>query len=482
MNINREIRSGAFYVFIFKYSEIFSHIVITAILARLLSPKEFGVVAIVTVFTNFFFIISDSGLGVGVIQKRGFTNKDFFSLFVITAFVGLFVAILFYFSGYFIADFYDNNVYIKISALLSFSLFFNTINTVPSAMLSREKKFKAIGIRKVAVEIIAGVFAIFLAYDGFSYYSIIYRSILVSILLFLIDFRLSGLKFTRSIHLNVVKEIFSYSLYQFLFSVVNYFSRNADNLLIGKILGPVSLGYYDRAYKLMLMPISSLTQVITPVLHPVLAIHQDNPELIYNVYSKIVKFLSLIGFPLSILLFFSAKEIVTIMYGNQWQATIPAFKLLALTVGIQMVYVSAGSIFQVLGKTNYLFSAGLFSSLITILAVLVGVFIGKSIYVVSFMLILAFIINFFQRYYLLIVRSFRKTMTNFFTLLYPGIIISIGIFILNFILVSFVTIKILILSLIIKVILFILVYLVLLVVLREYDFFISFIVPSINKK
>ncbi len=97
MNITTEIRSGAFYTFIFKYSEIFSQIIITAILARLLSPKEFGIVAIVTVFTNFFTILSDSGLSVGVIQKREFTNKDFFSLFILTFFIGLGVALIFLF-------------------------------------------------------------------------------------------------------------------------------------------------------------------------------------------------------------------------------------------------------------------------------------------------------------------------------------------------------------------------------------------------
>ncbi len=348
-------------------------------------------------------------------------------------------------------------------------------------MLLREKKFKEIGIRKVSVQIITGVFAIILAYNNFSYYSIIYRSILVSILIFLANLKLSGLKITRNIHLNVVRGIFRYSLYQFLFSVVNYFSRNADNLLIGKFLGPVSLGYYDRAYKLMLLPIGSLTQVITPVLHPVLAIHQDKPEVIYDVYSKIVKFLSIIGFPLSIFLFFSAKEIILIMYGNQWQETIPAFRLLALTVGIQMVLVSSGSIFQALGRTDYLFNAGVFSSIVTITFVLAGVFIGKTIYAVSFMLILAFIINFFQGYYLLIVRSFGKKMVDFFSFLYPGLIIGIGVLILNMILPYLFTTSNLIISLIIKLVLFGSVFFALLTLLRQSNFFFSFLFPSRKK-
>ncbi len=444
----------------------------------MLSPEEFGVVAIVTVFTNFFTILSDSGLGVGVIQKRELTNEDYFSLFLLTCCIGLCISLIFYFLGYLIADFYNNSVYIKISALLSISLFFNTINTVPSAMVLKEKKFKIIGIRQVSIQIITGLFAIFLAYNKFSYYSIIYRSIMVSILLLVINYELSGLKFTRNLKLNSIKEIFSYSFYQFLFSVVNYFSRNTDNLLIGKFLGPVSLGYYDRAYKLMLMPIGSLTQVVTPVLHPVLAVHQDNAELIYNVHNKVVKLLALIGFPLSIFLFFSAKEIITILYGSQWEKSIPAFKLLALTVGIQMVYVSSGSFFQASGRTDYLFKAGLFSAIITVTTVLCGVFIGKSIYAVSFMIILAFVLNFIQRYYLLIARVFKKRLGDFFRYLYSGLIISFFVLVSNILLEAFITFENIIISILIKTILFGIIYFALLIMLKEFNFVFSFISKS----
>ena len=480
MSITNEIRSGTFYTFIFKYSEIFSQIIITAVLARLLTPKEFGVVAIVTVFTNFFYILSDSGLSVAVIQKRSFSNKEFFSLFILTFFLGISIATIFYFSGYLIADFYNNTVYVNISALLSISLFFNTINTVPAAILLRQKKFKEIGIRKVTVQIVTGIFAIYLAYNNFSYYSIIYRSILVSILIFLFNLKLSGLKFTRNIRLNVYKEILGYSVYQFLFSVVNYFSRNSDNLLVGKVLGPASLGFYDRAYKLMLLPIGSLTQVITPVLHPVLAVHQDKPELIYNVYTKLVKFLALIGFPISIFLYFSAREIVLLLYGKQWNATIPAFKFLALTVGIQMVLVSSGSIFQALGRTDYLFSAGVFSSIITITAVLTGIFVGKSIYAVAFLLIIAFIINFIQGYYLLFVKLFKKRLIELLKLLYPSLIIAFLVLVGNLLFAVFFQMESLFISLIVKVILFLLIYFGMLVLLKEHKLLFSLLFPGKN--
>lgn len=115
-----------------------------------------------------------------------------------------------------------------------------------------------------------------------------------------------------------------------LFDILNYFSVNLDKLLINKYIGTTQLGYYDKSYKLMQMPMQNIPFIITPVMHPIFSEMQDNLGKMCIYYSKVVRFLAFIGFPLSILLFFSGEELIYIIFGGQWGASVPAFKILAL--------------------------------------------------------------------------------------------------------------------------------------------------------
>src|SRR5699024_11938811 len=152
------------------------------------------------------------------------------------------------------------------------------------------------------------------------------------------------------------------------------FSRNIYTILIGNFIGSGALGFYDRAYKLMLYPVQNLTHVITPVLHPVLSDYQNRTEVIYQAYEKLIKILSFLGVPISVFLFFAADEIIIILYGNQWVGSIPTFKILSISIMIQIVISSSGSIFQSTRRTELLFISGVLSTIFTIAGISAGVF------------------------------------------------------------------------------------------------------------
>lgn len=222
----------------------------------------------------------------------------------------------------------------------------------------------------------------------------------------------------------IIKRIWKYSSYQFCFNFINYFSRNLDNLLIGKVMGVDTLGYYDKAYRLMLYPISILTGTISSTMHPVLSKYQDDLETIFITYIKVVKILSIIGVPLSIYLYFSSFEIINILYGGNWNQAVPIFKILSLSVCIQMILSSSGSIFQAVGKTSYLFLSGFLSSILMISAIVLGL-IYKNLVILSILLVLAFIINFIQCYYIMVKKIFKKNMFDFYKELKSSILIGI---------------------------------------------------------
>lgn len=423
MSINRELKKGFLITFISKYSNIIFEIIIGAILARLLSPEEFGIVAVILVFTTFFNLLSDFGVGTAVIQNKQLNKLHIQSIFNYTIIFGLFSAIGFSLLSYPISIFYNNDIYIKIGFYLSFAVFFYSIDIVPQAIIRRKREFLKLETAIVCVNVFTGIIAIYQAYNGYSYFALINRAIYKSILLFIINLYNSKFIPSKTFNIDGMRMIYKYSTFQFSFNFVNYFSRNLDNILIGRCLGVLSLGYYDKAYRLMLYPVQSLTHVITPVLHPVLSKYQNEPLVIYNHYKKILGVLAFLGMPLSVFLYFSAYEIIYIMYGNNWLDVVPIFKILALTVWIQMTLSSTGAIFQALGRTDLLFISGLISAMFMVSGILYGIF-AESLLDVAYGLLIAFLINLFQGFGLLFYFGFNKSPLKFLTSFKYGAIAS----------------------------------------------------------
>ncbi len=418
------IKKAVIINFISKYSNIIVQLILNSILARLLTPNDYGVVAIITVFTTFFGIISDLGIGSAVIQNKELEKEDITSIYSFTIIIAIVVAIAFIVFSVPLSYFYVNKVYIKLGTILSLSIFFNVLNMVPNALLSKEKRFKEMGIRTVLVTVVSGIITIMLAFLGFKYYAIVINSVLVAFFSFICNYKLSKLKIKFSLKKQSLNKIKKFSTYQFGFSLVNYFSRNLDNLLIGKIMGNSLLGYYDKAYKLMLYPVQNLTNVITPVLHPILSEYQHDKERIYNEYMKIVKLLGLIGVFIGVFCFFSADEIIRIMFGVNWEKSIPSFKILSISIVIQMMTSSCGVIFQATNETKKLFLCGNINTTINVLFIIIGIFSRKIEYV-AMAIVIGFYINFFVNYYLIIKKIFNKSLLKFLKIFIPMIIIAI---------------------------------------------------------
>lgn len=405
--------SGIFYTGITKYFSIIISIIIGSILARLLTPAEFGVVALITVFISFFNILSDVGISPAIIQSKELTKDDMQSIFILSILLGLILALTLFFSATTIALFYKNDELIPLTKLLSLTVFFSGLRIVPNALLLKKLKFKEVGVISIIVQMLSGILAINFAYEGFGYYALVYKSIFDGFFTFIFLYSMSPVKFKFEINKNSINKILHFSSFQFFFNFINYFSRNTDNLLIGKFISPVALGYYDKSYQLMMMPIQNLTHVITPVLHPVLSEFQNDKKRIFNSYIKVVKILATIGFPLSVFLYFSAYEIICILYGSQWEQSIPIFKILALTVGIQMILSSSGSIFQAVNRTDLLFYSGLISAFFMVSGICYGIFFHQSLEIVGYGLFTAFAFNFFQGFYILIHIALKNSLRVF---------------------------------------------------------------------
>ncbi len=395
----KELVSGVFYTSIAKYAGVIINLVVAGVLARLLGAEEFGIVAVATVIIAFFSIFSDLGIGPAVIQRQDLDRGDLDNIFTLTVASGLGFALLFCAAAGPIAAFYDDgapDTLRQICLILSLNLFFASANIVPNALLYKAKRFRFLAIRSLAVQLIGGAAGIAAACRGMGIYALTVNPVLSSILIFAISYRAEPLRLRWHRAGGSIRKVFAFSAWQFAFQVLNYFSRNLDKLLMGKYISKTELGYYEKSYRLMMMPLQNIAFVITPVMHPVFAELQNDLRTLAANYMKVVKLLAFIGFPLSIVLFATARELMLLLFGSQWVPAIAPFRILALSVGIQLLMSTTGSIFQAANATRMLFLCGLFSSVLNVAAICLGIFAFGTSEAVAWCICASFLINFVQ--------------------------------------------------------------------------------------
>lgn len=408
MSIKTEMVHGVIWSAIEKYSGLFIQLLITAVLARLLTPTDFGVIAIATVITTFFNMFTDMGIGSAIVQNQTLSGDDLKSLFSFSIFSGLFLAIIFFGCSYLIASFYDNRLLLPICQLLSLNLLFAAWNMVPNALMRKAKRFKFIAIRSFVLLIFCGSLSVSVAFAGGGVYSLLITPILSSLALFVINYRQYPIKFSFKIKRVSLGKVFSFSVFQFLFSFVNYFSRNLDKLILGKYYSMSDLGYYEKSYRLMLLPMNYVTNVVTPVMHPILTTLQNDFVQLADKYNKILKLLLVISFPLGTFLYFSAKDIIVIIFGSQWEAAVPVFKILALSLPLQMILSTTGSIYQAANQTKWMFYGGLCNTAITVGGFIIAALSFKDITAMAWAWDITLFINAIDSYvilYLLVLKQ-----------------------------------------------------------------------------
>lgn len=399
------IKQAAIYNAIAKYGTMVVQLVLTMILSRLLLPEAFGVIAIITVILGFLNLLSDMGIGINIIQHPDMPKEDIYRLFSFSGVVSIFLALCTIGMAYPLAIIYEDDIYISLCLMVSFVTIFHTLNIIPNAILRRDKKFKIIAIRGIVCSLTSGCIAVVLAWIGWGVYALVSQSIFSALFVLCWNYFLNPLKF-RSFKINeIMKLLGRYSLYQVLFNFLNYFTRNLDNLIIGKYFGSVNLGYYSRSYHLYLYPNTIFSSILTGVLHPFIRDYKNNYSKMYKKYLHIVKLLSVIGVFTMIVTFCSAKEIIILLFGTNWEPAGIYLKCLSICMWTQMMSSVPGSIFLGLERTDQTFKCGIINLALIIISIFIGIYFN-SLFILSLSVGISYILIFLITNYILL----KKTM------------------------------------------------------------------------
>lgn len=424
-SLGTETSKGVLWTGFGRYTNQVLRIAVSAVLSRLLTPKDFGIVAMVLVFSGFLSVFSDAGLASSVIQFREFKKRELSTFFWLGLFIGVLLSVGFAAAAPYIANFYSLPPLRAVAAVIGWGFLLSAIEAVPAGLLQRQMRFKAIALIQATSAFAASIFAIVMALRGAGYWALVVQLLLskalISVLLFVIASWYPRFKFDTVI----VKRIFGYSGNLTLFNTINYWARNLDNLLIGRFLGSNALGYYNRAYTLMLLPLSMLTSVIGTVLHPALSSIQNDVPRMYRAYLKVLKFIATLCFPLMVVLGLMAPEFVHTLWGGQWDASVPVFQILCIVGAIQSVVSTTGDVFKACNRTDLLFKVGGVGVAILCAGIVIGLPWGITGVAIGYSV--AYVIIVIPIMYIVLSRLFGGALRDLFHVLRNPLLIAGGV-------------------------------------------------------
>ncbi|HBW9887400.1 MOP flippase family protein [Klebsiella pneumoniae] len=370
-------------------------------LARLISPSEYGIMAMALVVINFGMLVRDLGTAAAIIQKKQLTDELINAIFWMNLFMGIIIAgVICAFSPLFSHLFHSPGL-TPVLLLVSIIFPLSSSSATHLALLERDSKFKSISFIEIRSSVISVILALLLAYNGFGVYSLVFQMITLTGLTTIQFWYISKWRPSLSMAFNFshLKDILGFSVNLSLFNFINYFSRNADSIIIGRYMSASVLGAYSLAYRIMLFPLQSLTFVISRSLFPVLSKNQDDHGNLRKIYLNCVFFILFLVVPLMSGLAYISNPFVYFIFGDKWTLTASILLWLAPTAIIQAVLSSTGTVFMAKGRTDVLFKLGLLGAFLYVSSFVIGVNFG----IVNFarFYFLANVINFFPAMYLL---------------------------------------------------------------------------------
>ena len=349
---------------------------ISIVLARILGPKVYGLVGMITVFTGFAAIFGDLGLGAAIVQRKELEPRHLNAGFWTNVAMGSALSVLMVSLAPLVAAFYKEPVLLPLTAVISLKYVIDSLYVMQMALLHREMRFRTLAGIQIGSNVISGVVGLSLALYGMGPWSLVAQTLGTSVVSLTLSWRLGGWRPGFSTEMKACRELFAFSAYVFGFDVVNYWSRNLDQLLIGRFIGPAGLGIYSRAYTLMLMPLSQVSRVVGRVMFPALSSIQDDKPRVRRAYLKSISVIGLITFPMMTGLLVVSDHFVLALLGPKWIEAIPLLKLFCWVGLLQSIWTTVGWIYFSQGRTGLYFTMGLINSAACMLSFAIGIHWG----------------------------------------------------------------------------------------------------------
>ncbi len=368
------------------------------VLARLLSPEEFGLIGMITVFIALTQSLVDSGFGQALIRKKEASDSDYSTVFYFNFIAGLIFFLAFYLSAPAIAGFYELPELTDIARVLGVIILINSASTIQRTILIREVSFRPLMKVNLTAAIISGAIAIILALTGFGVWSLVWRSITGSVVQSIMLWSNGRWKPVLTFSRDSLKSLFSFGSKLLLSGLIDTIYRNVYLLIIGKFFSAADLGYYTRADQFSRLASQNLTGTVQRVSFPVLSQVQDEDERLKSGYKRLILSTMFISFFVMLGLVAVAEPMIVTLIGEKWLPSVEYLQLISLGAMLYPLHALNLNILNVKGRSDLFLKLELLKKLLAVPVIIAGIFLGIRAMLIG-MVILSFIAYFLNGYY-----------------------------------------------------------------------------------
>lgn len=313
-----------------KYSRMGIQFISGIILARLLTPYDYGCIGMLSIFIVLADTFIDGGFGSALIQKKRPTQVDYSTIFWWNIGMAAFMYIILFVSAPAISRFYKIPLLCDVLRVEGLILFIYALNVIQRNQLKKKLNFKLLSIVSVGTAIIALSVTIIMAYHGFGVWSLVAQTLIGGAIPSLVFWFYVKWRPIWTFSKQSFKELFGFGFYMFLTHLVNKFGAKISQLLIGKMYSPATLGYFTKAASTESLASSSISSIMTQITYPLYAQVQEDKAALGNMIKRLTTSIAYITFPLMFILMLTAKPIFILLYSERWVASIPYFQVLCL--------------------------------------------------------------------------------------------------------------------------------------------------------
>lgn len=326
--------------------------IVQIVLARMLLPEEYGIIALIGIFITIANVFVQSGLNTALIQKKNVNATDFSSVFYLSLFIACSLYVILFFAAPLIGNFFKESRLISVLRVLSLTLFFGAFNSIQNAVIARKMQFKKLFFSSFGAIIISGSAGITIAYSGFGVWALVGQQIInqltiTIILWFIVEWR-PHLLFS----VERVRGLFSYGWKLLVSSLIETLYMNLRNIIIGKMYNPEMLGFYNTGDQFPAVIVSNINGSIQSVMLPALSSQQDNITRVKDMVRRSIVTSSFFVFPMMVVLAAIAEPLVKILLTDKWLPCVPFLRISCASYALWPIHTANLQAINALGRSD----------------------------------------------------------------------------------------------------------------------------------
>ncbi|MEG2184756.1 MAG: lipopolysaccharide biosynthesis protein [Cloacibacillus sp.] len=393
------IISSLFWKFMERSGNQIIQVAVQIVLARLLVPSDFGMIALVLVFINLGQVFVQSGLNTALIQAKHASDVDFSSVFYISLFVAGVLYVVLYFTSPYIATFYEMSALCHVLRFLSLILFFGAVTSIQNAVVSREFKFKQLFYSSLGAALCSGAIGIAMALRGFGIWALVWQQLTNQFFLCVIMWFTVRWRPKLLFSLVRVRILLAFGWKLLISALLDTGYREMQNLVIGKMFAPSTLGFFNRGQIFPQVIVGNIDGSIQAVMLPALSREQDNPRRVKEMMRRAITMSSFIIAPLMMGLIATAEPVVKIVLTDKWLPCVPFIRICCLSFILYPIHTANLQAINALGRSDIFLKLEIIKKIMGISVLMFAIICWGSVMAIAWSAVISGIISSFINSY-----------------------------------------------------------------------------------